>query len=130
MRKRDLDRFRKVLEERRAALEERTERAAGEGRETVTQGGEDYVDDAVTQYAREFLLSLSDLERKQLQLVEDALERIDDGTYGECITCGENVSEVRLKAVPWAATCVKCQEIAERGNSMMLGGPSHADGDE
>lgn len=114
MRKRDRDRYKKLLTAKRAELLDKTSRTTGEGREQVVEGGEDYVDDAVTQYTREFLLSLSDLERRQLQLVEEALQRIDDGSYGECLSCGEAIGAKRLAAIPWAATCVQCQERAER----------------
>ncbi len=114
MRKRELERFRKLLEEKRRSLLAKTTRTAEEGRGAVIEGGEDYVDDAVTHYTREFLLSLSDLDRRQLMLVEEALVRIREGTYGECQMCGENIGVKRLQAVPWARYCVQCQERAER----------------
>ncbi|MDQ7006905.1 MAG: TraR/DksA family transcriptional regulator [Acidobacteriota bacterium] len=114
MRKRELDRYRKLLEERRAEVVDKAARIAGEGRSTVIQGGEDYVDDAVTNYTREFLLSLSSLEQKRLAMIEDALERIEDGSYGECEMCGEKIGSARLKAVPWAEYCIRCQEKVEQ----------------
>ena len=123
MRKRELDRFRQMLEERRRELLDKSERTAGEGRNTISEGGEDYVDDAVTSYTREFLLSLSGFERRQLALVEDALARIEDGTYGECQMCGENVPVARLKAIPWARYCVSCQEVVEKEGEPEEGPP-------
>ncbi len=114
MRKRELAKFRKLLEEKRRSLLQKTTRTAEEGRGAVIEGGEDYVDDAVTHYTREFLLSLSDLDRRQLMLVEEALVRIREGTYGECQMCGEDIGLKRLQAVPWARYCVHCQELAER----------------
>lgn len=114
MRKRDRERYRKRLLEARRELLEQTRRMRGEGRETVVEGGEDYVDDAVTHYTREFLLSLSQLDRNRLVLVEEALRRIADGTYGECLNCGEKIGTKRLDAIPWARYCVSCQEMAER----------------
>ena len=114
MRKREQEKFRKLLEEKRRSLLAKTTRTAEEGRGAVIEGGEDYVDDAVTHYTREFLLSLSDLDRRQLMLVEEALVRIREGTYGECQMCGENIGVKRLQAVPWARYCVQCQERAER----------------
>ncbi|UCF67548.1 MAG: TraR/DksA family transcriptional regulator [Acidobacteriota bacterium] len=114
MRKRELDKFRKLLEAARESLLEQSARTAGEGRATVSEGGEDYVDDAVTHYTREFLLSLSDLERRQLVRVEEALGRMRQGEYGECINCGETIGMKRLQAIPWASLCVRCQELAER----------------
>ena len=70
MRKRELERFERLLMERRAQLVEQSARLSGEGRSTISEGGDDYVDDAVTHYTREFLLSLSDLDRRQLLMVK------------------------------------------------------------
>ena len=114
MRKRELEKFEKALQERREQLVEQTARNAGEGRNTISEGGDDYVDDAVTHYTREFLLSLSDLERRQLMLVEEALTRIKDGSFSECLMCGVQIGMKRLTAIPWARFCVSCQELAER----------------
>ncbi len=113
MRKRDLERFRKLLLEKKHSILERFARVTSEGRSSIPEGGEDYVDGAVTNYTREFMLSLSSMEQKQLALVEQALERIDDAVYGECEECGDKIGPARLRAVPWAALCVKCQEKAE-----------------
>lgn len=114
MRKRELERYRKKLLQARQELLEQTTRMRGEGRQTLPEGGEDYVDDAVTHYTREFLLSLSQLELKRLVLVEEALRRIRDGEYGLCLNCGEKIGTKRLDAIPWARYCVTCQEMAER----------------
>ena len=48
--------------------------------------------------------------------VEDALKRIEDGTYGPCVVCGQPIPERRLEAIPWAARCVKDQEQLEKQN--------------
>jgi DnaK suppressor protein len=114
MRKRELERFERMLRERREQLLEQSARLSGEGRNTISEGGDDYVDDAVTHYTREFLLSLSDLDRRQLLMVEEALGRIRDGEYGECVMCGSAIGIKRLGAVPWARFCVSCQELAEK----------------
>ncbi len=114
MRKRELDKFAKLLEEKRTSLLDKSTRTADEGRQAVIEGGEDYVDDAVTHYTREFLLSLSDLDRRQLLLVDEAIVRVTQGSYGECLMCGELINPKRLAAIPWARYCVKCQSIAER----------------
>lgn len=55
-------------------------------------------------------------EQALLTEVQQALERIDNGTYGECITCGQPIPEKRLEAIPWAARDVKCEEKLEREN--------------
>lgn len=114
MKRRDRERFTKLLEEKRDELLARSQRTADEGREVQPEGGEDYVDDAVSHYTREFLLSLSDLERRQLMEVEEALVRLREGTYAECLMCGDEIGDKRLEAIPWARYCVNCQELAER----------------
>ncbi|HEY1434534.1 MAG TPA: TraR/DksA family transcriptional regulator, partial [Thermoanaerobaculia bacterium] len=64
---------------------------------------------------REFLYSLTDGERSTLLLIDDALARIDEGTYGLCINCGTLMAEKRLNAVSWAPYCIDCQELSEKG---------------
>jgi DnaK suppressor protein len=51
-----------------------------------------------------------------LQEVEDALKRIEEGTYGKCVDCGRPIPEKRLEAIPWAARDVKCEEQLEQRN--------------
>jgi DnaK suppressor protein len=50
-----------------------------------------------------------------LQNVENALSRINEGSYGECANCGNEIETKRLEAVPWARHCLECQELMERG---------------
>ena len=114
LKKRDINRFKKLLEEKRGELLARYSNAKQEGRQAVSDGGEDYVDDAVTAYTREFILSLSDLDRRTLALVEEALQRIRDGEYGICLMSGDDIPIKRLEAVPWARYTARCQEMVER----------------
>ena len=53
-------------------------------------------------------LALRDHERAQLALVEEALARLEDGTYGTCLSCGRPIAEARLEAIPWVALCIDC----------------------
>ena len=84
-------------------------------RDRLDDGTEDYIDYAVSSYAKEFMLSLTEMDRRQLRLVEDALRRIDRREYGACQNCGQIIPELRLQVQPWAQYCVKCQELDERG---------------
>lgn len=59
-------------------------------------------------------LALRDHERAQLALVEEALVRLDDGTFGTCQSCGRQVATARLEAIPWVALCIDCARIAGR----------------
>lgn len=81
----------------------------------LDNGTEDYIDYAVNSYAREFLLSLTEMDRKQLLQIEDALRRIDRGEYGRCQQCGTEIPRKRLEIQPWARHCVACQELEEKG---------------
>jgi DnaK suppressor protein len=48
-------------------------------------------------------------------MVDGALDRIRDGAFGQCISCGEEINPKRLEAVPWTRHCIECQEKAEKG---------------
>ena len=65
-------------------------------------------DVATDNYDREFSLGLASNERKSLYELEDALKRIEDGSFGICDSCKGRISKVRLKAVPSARLCIKC----------------------
>ena len=71
-------------------------------------------DVATDNYDREFSLGLASKDRKSLYELEDALKRIDDGTFGVCLDCGSIISKTRLKVVPQARLCVKCQEKRDK----------------
>lgn len=115
MNSKQLARFRKLLEEKRVELAEGFSAVRSRSSEGADEGDKDYIDYAVSSYTKEFLFSLSDLEREQLLRVDDALKSIDEGTYGTCDECGETIEDKRLKAVPWAVYCLSCQELADRG---------------
>jgi len=85
------------------------------GQESADDGTEDIVDRANNAYNRELMFSLSDTERNTLLQIENALRRMDDGTYGRCSNCGQSIALPRLEALPWARFCVDCQELAEKG---------------
>ena len=116
MDKKSLEKYRTQLEEKRRNLLEAYSKNKTLGTEV---GGEepaaDMVDMATNAYTKEFLYSLSNADRHMLQAVEDALERIAEGDFGECVECEEKMSKKRLDAIPWARYCVSCQEMAETG---------------
>lgn len=114
-RRKEHQHFRELLLGKRAELMNAYMISKGDSQSDLDNGTEDYVDYAVNSYAREFLLSLTELDRKQLLLVEDALARIDRGEYGYCQQCGEDIAPKRLEVQPWARHCVRCQELEEKG---------------
>jgi DnaK suppressor protein len=71
-------------------------------------------DMATDLYDREFSLELSEGERERLFALDEAIRRIDEGTYGKCSSCGCAISKQRLKVMPQAELCIKCQEKKER----------------
>jgi DnaK suppressor protein len=66
-------------------------------------------------FAQQRDLALRDRAAQQLALVDEALARLDAGTYGICIRCGRPIAPERLAALPWAAHCIECQSIVDRG---------------
>lgn len=62
-------------------------------------------------------LQKNSLDMSLLREIEDALQRLREGTYGTCLDCGMPVSRKRLDAVPWARSCVSCQERRQSGNN-------------
>ena len=85
------------------------------GQESADDGTEDIVDRANNHYNRELMFSLSDSERQRLLQIEDALRRLDEGSYGRCANCAGPINPRRLEAVPWTRFCIDCQELVERG---------------
>ena len=71
-------------------------------------------DMATDNYDREFSLGLADKEQNILNRINDALEKIESGTFGLCELCEKKISKVRLKAVPYAELCVPCQQKQEK----------------
>jgi RNA polymerase-binding transcription factor len=85
------------------------------GQESADENTDDIVDRANNAYNRELMFSISDNERATLLQIENALNRMDEGTYGVCSNCGNIIALPRLEAVPWARFCIDCQELAEKG---------------
>jgi DnaK suppressor protein len=74
----------------------------------------DIYDIASNERERELTLMLGDRDREKLSDIEDALDRLQNGTYGICEECGEPIAEGRLKAMPFAKVCVECKSKDER----------------
>ena len=73
----------------------------------------DIFDDADLEQTREFNLLLGTRERQKLDQIESALSRMEQGEYGFCEDCEENIPAARLKAMPFATLCVKCKSERE-----------------
>ena len=66
-------------------------------------------------YEQEFTLSMMQTEEGTLDAIEMALEKIEDGIYGECEDCGSPISKARLNAIPYTPLCIRCAQKLERG---------------
>jgi DnaK suppressor protein len=115
MDKKRLDTFRKKLEERQQTLRKAVSRTEEDGRIADQDSAQDIADRAANSYTKEFLFSQSNNDRQLLNMVETALQRIREGTFGECVSCGNEINPKRLEAVPWTRYCIECQEKKEKG---------------
>jgi DnaK suppressor protein len=116
MDKKKIEYFKKRLETRQHDLSRAVSRTQQDGRTADEDAAAaDIADRAASSYTKEFLFSQSNNDRQLLQMVETALSRIREGSFGECIACGKEINAKRLEAVPWARHCIECQEKAEKG---------------
>jgi len=115
MDKKRLEQFKKKLEERQQELRRVVSRTEQDGRDADSEVAQDIADKAANSYNKEFLFHQSNSERQILQMVESALDRIRQGSFGQCISCGEDINTKRLEAVPWTRYCIACQEKLEKG---------------
>jgi DnaK suppressor protein len=103
---------------RAALLAERARLAAEVGEAIVAPGQMTYGSQAAAAsqvFEQQRDLALRDRSTAQLALVEAALARLDDGSFGACVRCGKPIAAARLEALPWAATCIDCQRDLDRG---------------
>jgi DnaK suppressor protein len=99
-----------LLEERQRALDELSETVQAPGQ--MTYGSQAAAASQV--FAQQRDLALHDRSQAQLELVDAALARLADGSYGICLRCGSPIAAGRLEALPWAAHCIACQAIVDR----------------
>lgn len=109
-----LDFFREKLLQKQLSLTDMVQRTEGYGREK-DQNTQDVADMAVESYTKEFMFGKSSGDRHILQMIRDALTRIEDKSYGSCVNCGNAIQPKRLEAVPWAQLCIQCQDLQEKG---------------
>lgn len=115
MEKRRLEMYRKRLLERQQQLIGIVSRTEQDGREADEEPAQDLADKASNSYTKEFLFKKSNDDRFILHLIDEALQRMQDGEYGICVACGGEMQQKRLDAVPWARHCIGCQEKQEQG---------------
>ncbi|MGB9698775.1 MAG: RNA polymerase-binding protein DksA [Thermodesulfobacteriota bacterium] len=104
--------FRELLNERLETLLSEAEKTVS-GMTNDKNTFPDPTDRANLETDRNFLLRIRDRERKLILKIKEALQRIEEGTFGICEECGEEISEERLKARPVTTLCIECKTKAE-----------------
>lgn len=114
LREQFLERMRQMLLAKRKELVSGVRESSLQSIQASAEVIQDIADQASTAYTKEFLLSIGDTERRLLQQVDDALQKIRRKSYGLCEKCSEPIGEKRLEALPFAKLCIRCQEEEER----------------
>lgn len=122
--RKELNEFRRLLEDERVRLLEELEAMEEHTPEVEDQVGmdigggydEDLADVASSTFEREKGLALESSVQQMLAQVEEALGRIEDGTYGICQRCGDPIDIARLRVLPFATLCIRCKELEEKSN--------------
>jgi DnaK suppressor protein len=113
--KKKVEIYRHQLLEKQGELLRLVSKSDQDGREADEEATQDIADKASNAYTKEFLFHQSNDNRQILFLVNEALDRIKNGTYGFCVECQEEVQPKRLEAVPWARHCIECQAKQDEG---------------
>jgi len=113
MNKKEREEFRKKLLDKKETILRKLNELTTESKEMETNVAQDVVDKAETSYTKEFLLSLSDADREQLLLIDEAIRRLDRDEFGVCQLCHQEIGRKRIEAIPWTPYCINCQEKAE-----------------
>jgi len=114
MRKRELERFRKILLEQREQLVGRAQKALSGDIHLDPDDFPDEIDTASSEVGLAFIGRLRERERGLLSKINAALEKIEDGEYGACENCGEEIGLKRLEARPVARLCIDCKSEQEK----------------
>ncbi len=119
----DLASYRRVLKSLRSRLkgdlnqmtDEALGRELGGGSGNLSNSPLHMADLGTDNYDQEFTLGLIENEQETLDLVNEALARMDLGTFGQCVECREHISKPRLEAIPYARHCIRCARKLEGG---------------
>ncbi len=102
-----------LIKMRREVLRE-VQAATQASREMGTEGAPDIGDVSANTYSRDVLLNLSETQRQKIRDIDAALERIDQGEYGVCTRCGEEIAPRRMEVRPFSRYCVDCKGEVEK----------------
>src|SRR5690349_4112816 len=119
LKKKDLKRFRDILEERREEILKNAKKTLNEDMTLDADDLPDEMDLASSEYLQSFEFRLRGREKSLLSKLDLALKKIDDGTFGICEICEEPIGKKRLEARPETTLCIKCKEDQEREERTM-----------
>ncbi len=114
MRKKEFERIHKELQEEKIEILNRLMKDRTHYYENLKNEGGDLADEAMESMEREIIYDLSIAERNELEEINNAIQKLEEGTYGVCETCGEDIPLERLKFKHYAKFCTKCREVHER----------------
>lgn len=106
--------LKQMLGERRCAMQDEVQRSLRERRTDRPTDGRDEMEVSDADNQRDLELALLQMRGEMLARVDEALARLDAGRYGSCVTCGADISERRLQALPFAVRCHACEETREQ----------------
>ena len=121
MRPDQLTHFQTRLVDKRRQLEDEVGRCVLYGKDLKDDASKDLGDQALNAYTREFQFELGSGDRRLLRDVLAALRKLDEGGFGECERCAEEISEKRLEALPFARYCIECQRHVEHEEGTVTG---------
>ncbi len=109
--------LKRILEERRreimSAVHEKIRDVRTEGANSPTHGVLDAAESSEADIQDDIEFALIQMKAETLTKIEEALRRLEEGTFGYCFECGEEISERRLRALPFAVRCKNCEEARE-----------------
>jgi DnaK suppressor protein len=114
MEQRDIERLKQRLEFQRHEALQILRRLEYERKSLDVDSTHDSADRCLTSISKESLFERSSQRRTVLRLIEAALKRIADGSFGACIGCGDDIQAQRLEALPWTQFCIRCQGELEQ----------------
>lgn len=117
MDKQSRDRFETILRSRRDELQSRMNTARRQKDPSGLSEAKDEGDRATASTAAEMSVAQASQAESLLRVITSALNRIKDGTFGECMNCRQGIGLQRLEAIPWARYCISCQELID-GSSL------------
>ncbi|NIO06388.1 MAG: TraR/DksA family transcriptional regulator [Proteobacteria bacterium] len=115
--RRDIGKLKEILLDKREEIIGGVKQIHASSQEMGQDGIQDMADEASNLYTKQILMSLSENQRQVLREIDEALDRITEGTYGTCDGCGDPINLKRLQIRPFAKYCVQCQDSIERQTS-------------